>query len=167
MKKIYLAFALLFSAILVQAAYSDTVKLYHPEANASKDISEAIKQAKKDKKHVLIQAGGNWCSWCIRFNAFTTGDQKMDSAIKADYIVYHLNYSSENKKYEVFKKYGFPQRFGFPVFLILDGNGTLIHTENSSYLEEGKGYNKGKILEFLHNWSAGALDEEKYKSDKK
>ncbi|MFZ4770506.1 MAG: thioredoxin family protein, partial [Ferruginibacter sp.] len=39
-------------------------KLYNPEADAAKDIAAAIKKAAKEKKYVLIQAGGNWCGWC-------------------------------------------------------------------------------------------------------
>jgi thioredoxin-related protein len=148
------------ACLLVKAGSSDS--LYHPLANADKDIAAAIKAANQEKKHVLIQAGGNWCSWCIEFNRFTTSDKQMDSAMKADYVVYHLNYSPQNKNAEIFKKYAFPNRFGFPVFLILDGKGKLIHTQNSAYLEEGKSYNKRKVLEFLREWRPAALDEKSY-----
>jgi len=160
MKKVPLFFFFLTAALFSKANYADS--LYHPLANAEKDITAAIKQAAKEKKHVLIQAGGNWCNWCMEFNRLTTTDKQMDSAINADYVVYHLNYSPQNTNYELFKKYGFAVRFGFPVFLILDGNGNLIHTQNSSYLEEGKSYNKKKILEFLSEWKPAALDEKSY-----
>lgn len=136
--------------------------LYHPLADAKKDIAEAIKKAKQEKKYVLIQAGGNWCSWCIEFNRFTTTDKQMDSAINADYVVYHLNYSPQVKNAEMFKQYGFPNRFGFPVFLVLDENGKLVHTQNSSYLEEGKSYSKKKVLEFLSQWKPAAFEEKNY-----
>ncbi len=161
MKKCLLIGVLIISAQFVKANYADS--LYHPLANAEKDIAAAIVKAKQEKKHVLIQAGGNWCSWCLEFNRFTTTDPQLDSAIKADYIVYHLNYSPQNKNYDVFKKYGYAQRFGFPVFLILDANGSLLHTQNSSYLEEGKSYNKKKILGFLNDWKPYSLDEKNYK----
>lgn len=160
MEKRFIFIFFIMGSLLVKANYSDS--LYHPLANAAKEIAAAIKQAKQEKKHVLIQAGGNWCSWCIEFNRFTTTDKQMDSAIHADYVVYHLNYSAQNMNYPVFKKYGFAIRFGFPVFLILDGNGHLIHTQNTSYLEEGKSYNKQKILEFLRDWRQAALDEKNY-----
>ena len=150
---------ILFSQ-LANAKWVDS--LYHPLENAGKEINAAIAKAKAEKKHVLIQAGGNWCSWCIEFNRFTTTDARLDSAIKADYVVYHLNYSPQNKNYEIFKKYNYAFRFGFPVFLILDGNGTLLHTQNSSYLEEGKSYNKNKILGFLNDWKPTAFDEKQY-----
>lgn len=148
----------LLGCITLSAADS----LYHPKANAEKEIALAIKQAKAENKHVLIQAGGNWCSWCLEFNRFTHADFQLDSLLKTNYVVCHLNYSEENKNYATFKKYGFPVRFGFPVFLILDGDGKLLHTQNSAYLEEGKGYSKQRVFEFLDNWRKDALNEKNY-----
>ena len=78
--------------------------------------------------------------------------------------MYHLNYSEENKNEKLFAKYGYPQRFGFPVFIILDENGNRIHIQNSAYLEEGKGYSKDKIAEFFEGWSPAALDPKNYKN---
>ncbi len=40
----------------------EEVKLYNPNADAKADIAAAVSKAKKSKKHVFIQAGGNWCS---------------------------------------------------------------------------------------------------------
>ena len=113
--------SLLFVLLLIMGtAFSQdmkTFKLYKPEENAEQKIDEAVKQAKAEGKHVFIQIGGNWCIWCARFNDFVTTDKSIDSLIKANYIVYHLNYSKENKNEKLLAKYGFPQRFGFPVFL--------------------------------------------------
>lgn len=145
------------------ARFSDSTKLYNPAANATKDIEAAVKKAKQQGKLVLIQAGGNWCTWCIRFNKFVHADAQLDSVINKNYVVYHLNYSPENKNKAVFEKYGFAQRFGFPVFLILDANGQLIHTQNSAYLEEGKGYSKNKVLEFFEQWNVGSFNPDNYK----
>jgi len=143
--------------LTVNVFAGDTTAVYNPNANAKADIATAVAKAKKEGKHVLLMAGGNWCSWCRRFNDLTTAEASLDSAIKANYVLYHLNYSKENKNEAVFESLGFPQRFGFPVFIVLDGNGNRIHTQNSAYLEEGKGYDKAKILEFLHHWRAAAL----------
>jgi len=153
----FFVFAILFSKA------GDTAHLYNPAANAIDGIANAVAQAKKEKKFVLIQAGGNWCSWCLRFNKFVTDDAQLDSIVKASFIVYHLNYSKENLNKEVFAKYGYPQRFGFPVFIILDGKGKRLHTQNSSYLEEGKSYNKDKVFGFFKDWSPSALDAKNYK----
>jgi thioredoxin-related protein len=136
--------------------------LYNPEENAEEGISKAVKQAKAAGKHVFIQVGGNWCIWCARFHDMMTTNHTIDSTVASDYIVYHLNYSKENKNEKLLAKYGYPQRFGFPVFLILDGNGKLIHIQNSAYLEQGKGYDATKAAEFFHDWSPSALDPKQY-----
>ena len=137
--------------------------LYKPAEDAEKALDAVVKDAKKSGKHVFVQAGGNWCIWCARFNDFVTKDASIDSLVQANYVVYHLNYSKENFNVALLKKLGFPQRFGFPVFMVLDGKGKLLHTQNSAYLEEGKGYSKAKVMEFLQHWSPAALDPVNYK----
>lgn len=137
--------------------------LYNPEADAKADISNATSKAKSENKHVFIQIGGNWCGWCKLFNDLTTTDEELKTYITENYEVVHLNYSKENQNLDVLEQLEFPQRFGFPVFVILDGNGKRIHTQSSGYLEEGKGHSKKLVLEFLQSWSSKAVDAASYK----
>ncbi len=154
-------FVFLISFSLLSFAQSKTI--YNPQANAGADIEAAIKKASTEHKFVLLQGGGNWCKWCIEFHRFCTADKQLDSLINANFVWYHLNYSKENKNAAIFEKYGYPQRFGFPVFIILNEKGERIHTQNSSYLEDGKSsYDKVKVLEFLQSWSPSALDKRQY-----
>ena len=140
--------------ISFSATASDS--LYHPKADAKKEIALAVAKAKAQNKQVLIQAGGNWCGWCIEFNRIVTNDTSLHSIIEANYIVYHLNYSQENKNAAIFKAYGFPNRFGFQVFLIVNAAGNLLHTQNSSYLEQGKSYHALKVKECLLSFTNNA-----------
>ncbi len=163
MKKIL--FILLLCVIDGRTFSQDLSKfnLYKPEENAGKAIAASVKEAKAAGKHVLIQVGGNWCIWCMRFNDFVTTDMTIDSLINGNYVVYHLNWSKENRNKELLTKYRFPQRFGFPVFLILDEKGNLIHTQDSGYLEDGeKSYDKNKVIEFLEGWTSKAFDPAQY-----
>lgn len=138
--------------------------LYQPGDEAEKEITAVVKKAKAEGKHVLIQIGGNWCIWCARFNEFVTSDKQLDSLVNAAYVVYHLNYSKENYNATLLTKYGYPQRFGFPVFLVLNGEGKLLHTQNSWYLEDGKkSYDREKVMAFLNDWSPKSLDPKQYK----
>lgn len=161
MRKLILFVVVAFS--FMSAAAQET-KLYNPAANADSDIKAAVKKAKAEHKYVLMLGGGNWCSWCLEFARFAKADPQVDSVIKSSFVWYHLNYSKENKNGKTFARYGFPQRFGFPVFIILDENGNRIHTQNSEYLEDGKkSYDKEKVLAFLESWSPKALDPAQYK----
>jgi thioredoxin-related protein len=163
MKKSILLLSFIVAAVVTQAQDLSKFNLYKPEENAEKEIAKAIKEAKAEGKHVFIQIGGNWCIWCMRFNNFVTENKSIDSLVKANYVEYHLNWSKENTNSKILAKYGFPQRFGFPVFLILDGKGKLLHTQNSGYLESGKSYDEEKVKGFFLDWTRGALDPAQYK----
>lgn len=137
-------------------------KLYNPAADAKADIAAAVKKANAEHKNVLLQIGGNWCIWCLRFNDLVTKDAELNKTMNDDFVVLHVNWSPENKNEKVLADLGYPQRFGFPVFVVLDGKGTRLHTQNSGYLEEGKGHSKAKVQEFFENWSPKALDPKSY-----
>lgn len=128
-------------------------KPYDPKADAEKDIQNLILQAKKEKKNIMIQAGGNWCVWCLRFNDFAKKTPELKEILDKNYFFYHLNMSPENKNEKIFAQYGNPgEKFGYPVFIILDQNGKMIHIQDSEVLEEGKGYSIAKTKDFFEAW---------------
>lgn len=160
MKNLLLISTLFIGFNLISA--QEKFNVYHPDADAKADIANAVAKAKAENKHVFIQIGGNWCGWCKVFYQLTTTDEELKSYIAENYEVIHLNYSKENKNLDVLASLDYPQRFGFPVFVILDGNGNRIHTQSSGYLEEGKGHSKKKVLEFLQQWSSKTLSPDNY-----
>jgi len=163
-QRIFIANLLLFFSVASVSQDLKKFNLYKPDEKAEAEITRAVSEAQKSVKHVLIQIGGNWCSWCARFHEFVKKDAQLDSLMNANYIVYHLNYSKENYNVKLLTKYNFPQRFGFPVFLILDGEGNLLHTQNSWYLEDGKtSYEREKVKSFFTEWSKRSLDPSQYK----
>lgn len=152
-----------FVLLLTVVSFAQEKKLYTPQADAAADIAAAVKKAAAENKFVILQGGGNWCSWCIEFARFCKADKQIDSLLSSNFIWYHLNYSKENANKPIFAKYGYPQRFGFPVFIILNGKGERIHTQSSEYLEDGKkSYDKEKVMNFLEMWSPKALDPAEY-----
>jgi thioredoxin-related protein len=138
-------------------------KIYNPEANAKEDIKNAIQKAKKENKHVFVQVGGNWCPWCLLFHQYINDEPEVKALIESNYVFTLLNYSTENKNLDLLVQYHNPGRMGYPVFLILDSNGKLIHTQDSGLLEDGKVYDKRKVSTFLKNWSLAALDTKNLK----
>jgi thioredoxin-related protein len=164
MKKVIISFAFTFSLFCTADAQdTKTAKLYNPKENAEEAIAKAVEQAKAEGKNIFVQIGGNWCVWCLRFNDFAERDTQINAVIKSNYVVYHLNFSTENENKKLLERFGYPQRFGFPVFLILNDKGEKIHTQDSSLLEMGKSYSKEKVLAFLFNWTAKILNPKYYK----
>jgi thioredoxin-related protein len=157
-----ISLSLLFLLVSNLTGQNEDSQIYNPVTNANKQIQTAIDIAGGNNKHVLIQVGGNWCPWCIKLHNFIYDHNELDSLIKADFVYILVNYSKENKNMDVMARLGNPQRFGFPVLVILDDNGSRIHTQNTAYLEEEKTYNEKKIREFLLNWNSKAIDPSNY-----
>ena len=135
-------------------------QLYDSERDAIAEIDSAVRQAGIENKYVLIQVGGNWCKWCIRLHHFIESNHQVDSIIYADYIPIRVNYSKENQNPEAMKRLGFPDRFGFPVLVILDSKGNRLHIQDTYYLEQEDGYSEEKIKRFLLNWNRKAFSPE-------
>ena len=89
-------------------------------------------------------------------------DAQLDSLVRSSYVVYHLNYSKENRNLPLLQKLGYPQRFGFPVLVILDAKGARLHTQDTGLLESADSYDKEKLQNMLRQWAPNALSPAQY-----
>ena len=168
MKKIILA---LCAAVLAVTAQAQTAlkKVYNEEINPLEQIDQAIGKAKEEGKFVVCQVGGNWCPWCLRFADFISKDTTISKVIDENFEYIHVNYNprkseSEEKQLQakaLMERLNNCGRFGFPVFVIIDNEGKLIHIQDSSFLEEGQGYNQEKVLRFFQNWTPESVKGKK------
>jgi len=152
-----LVISMLLIMCVIQVRGQEAKKLYDPVLDGMKQIKEALLVAKSEGKHVLIQYGGNWCPWCIKFDAFCKADTEISKVIAENYVPVKLNYSPENKNDASNEYLGNPSRFGFPVFVIIDGKGKVLHIQDSALLESGQGYDQKKVLGFFSNWTPSSI----------
>jgi thiol:disulfide interchange protein len=132
-------------------------KLYNPSADAAAELRDAVARAGREGKHVLVQVGGNWCSWCLKLHDTMTRSAAIDSLLRADFVVIRVNFSKENRNESTLAALGYPQRFGFPVLLVLDGSGKRLHTQDSGLLERDKAHDTELVYRFLHLWRPAAV----------
>ena len=166
MKKILtivvLAVALFATAVNAQEETAPK-KVYNEDINPLEQIDQAVAQAQAEGKFVICQVGGNWCPWCLRFADFITKDSTINAVIEQNFVYIHVNYHPR-KAGEVgkalMKRLNNAGRFGFPVFVVLDGQGNIIHIQDSGYLEEDKSYNTKKVLTFFQQWTPKAVSGE-------
>ena len=119
-------------------------------------------------KFVVCQVGGNWCPWCLRFADFAAKDTAVSKVIDDNFVLIHVNYNPRKSEGEakaqqaaqMMKRLGNPSRFGYPVFVVLDHEGKVIHTQDSSFLEEGQGYSQEKVLRFFKCWTPSAVKQD-------
>jgi uncharacterized protein YyaL (SSP411 family) len=155
-----------FLAITYLVNAQTTELPYHPEADANQQLAQAQIQAMTQNKHILVFIGGNWCHWCRKLDAFVHKNDSIYKRLTDNYIVVKLNYSKEQKNDETLSELQFPQRFGFPVLVVLDAKGKRLHTQNSAYLEQKDSYSPEGIYDFLKAWTPAAINPQTYKQTK-
>ena len=159
----------LFTALFALAINAQTAvkKVYNEDINPIEQIDQALVKAKSEGKFVICQVGGNWCPWCLRFADFITNDTTISNVIDENFVYIHVNYNPRKSEGEekmqlamaMLERLNNPARFGFPVFVVLDEEGKVVHIQDSSFLEEGQGYNQEKVLRFFKNWTPKAVKQ--------
>jgi len=155
------AFAVLNAQSMAQAAAASagspstklnmSEKIFDPNRDAAKDIAEAIKTAKKQNKRILLDVGGNWCSWCHKLDNLFKSDKTVGDALKKKYIIVKVNFSQENENKTVLANY--PKITGYPHIFVLEKDGKLLHSQDTGLLETGDHHDPAKVMEFLNKWS--------------
>jgi len=165
MKKRFFAVMLAVFVMAVLSAQTALKKVYDENVNPIEQIDQAVAKAKGEGKFVICQVGGNWCPWCLRFADFMSKDADISKLVNENFEYIHVNYNPRKSEGEekvqlaktMLQRLSNPERFGFPVFVVLDDMGKVIHIQDSSFLEEGEGYNKEKVLRFFKNWTPQAV----------
>ena len=150
---------------LTMQAQTALKKVYDESINPMEQIDQALVKAKSEGKFVICQVGGNWCPWCLRFADFITKDATISQVVDENFVYIHVNYNPRKSEGEekallakrMMERLNNPARFGFPVFVVLDDEGRVMHIQDSSFLEEGQGYNLEKVLRFFKNWTPKAV----------
>jgi len=124
---------------------------FDPKRDPASDLEMAKVEAQRGGKRVLLDVGGEWCSWCHILDKFVEGDAEIRSFRDANYVWMKVNYSEENENQAFLSKY--PEIKGYPHLFVLDADGKLLHSQFTGELEKGKGYDRDKFFAFLKAWA--------------
>jgi thiol:disulfide interchange protein len=127
-------------------------RAYDPKASGKAQIAAAVAHAKASNKRVLVQFGGNWCVFCEALDVLIARNPPLQS-LHERYVAIHVDAGNNPDLNEV---YGKPFDLGFPVLLVLDGEGKLLHTQASTafQLPNAVGHDPALVHEFLKTWAA-------------
>jgi thioredoxin-related protein len=126
------------------------VTTYDPKRDAAQDIANAIKEARRTNRNILLEVGGEWCSWCHRLDKFFFDNPTLKRLRDKNFVTLKINYSDENENEEVLSQY--PTINGYPHLFFLDSEGKLLLSQDTGMLESGKSYNLERLTTVLENW---------------
>ena len=78
--------------IAVAAAAAELPARFDPARNAAADVAHAVALAKADGKRVIVDVGGEWCSWCHILDRFIASNPDVQALVRARYVWVKVNY---------------------------------------------------------------------------
>lgn len=120
---------------------------FDPKRDAHEDVAAAVARARVEGKLVIVDVGGEWCSWCHVMDRFIESNPDLRAAINADFVWIKVNYSPANKNEGLLSKW--PKVAGYPHLFVLDASGVVVRSQRTSELESGSNYDKNKFMSFL------------------
>jgi len=136
--------------------------LYPANAEAEKEIADALKEASTDHKSVMLVFGGNWCYDChVLDRALHEGTA--GQLMKESFVLVHVDIGEGNKNLDLLKKYKIPLEKGVPAVAILGADGSLLYSSGDGEFEAARRMIKKDLVAFLQSWK----DNKSPSADKK
>jgi hypothetical protein len=140
-------------AFAATALAADLPSKFDPSRDAAADVAHAVALAKAQGKRVIVDVGGEWCTWCHIMDRFIAAHDNVRSLLDAHYVWVKVNYSKQNPNEALLARW--PKVAGYPHLFVLDASGALVHSQDTSALESGRSYDAARFIAFLARWSTG------------
>ena len=137
-------------ATLTQDSVSAKLRALYPDnADAKKEISEALDSAAKEHKRVLLVFGANWCFDCFALD-YRFHQPAIQPIVDKNYRVVHVDIGQRDKNADIAKKYDIDIDKGVPALAVLDSKGHLLH--NTTEFDSARSVGPEVIVNFLQTW---------------
>lgn len=162
MKKFSSAIPLLIILCIVMPAVSDLQasqisgelpvysRVYDVERDPNADGRDALRLARETSRKVLIEVGGDWCSWCHIIDRFIKDHPNVESRLHETFVVLKVNISDANDNAEFMA--AFPPAKGYPHMYITDSKGTILYSKDTADFRENKKYSAPLFMAFFDRW---------------
>ena len=125
-------------------------RVYDASRNPNADGRAALILAKETNRKVLIEVGGDWCSWCFVLDRFIKEHPKVESRLHQTFVVLKVNISDENDNVEFMT--AFPPAQGYPHMYVTDSDGNILSSQDTADFRENKKYSEARFMAFFDRW---------------
>ena len=130
------------------------VHKFDPKRDAAADIRAAIAEAQRNGKRIILDVGGDWCTWCHVLDRFFEQHSEIAELRDKNFITVDIYYGHEQKNEKALSR--FPKVEGIPHFFVLEKDGSLLSSQAMLKLETGGEPSVLKMRDFLAKWAPGA-----------
>lgn len=148
----------MFTVLVVHAAQGEQPpgysQAYSPLRDPFADGRAAIALASSTGRRVLIEVGGEWCTWCHVLDSLIRDHEDIRNTLRRHYVLLKVNVSDENANSAFMA--GLPALAGYPKLYVADSDGTVIHAQDPAEFFQDGSYDARRFLVFLRRWSTAS-----------
>lgn len=133
------------------AAYSPRKQIYPDPAQATADVTNALKQARRENKRVILDFGGNWCPDCRVLDIYFHDSANLP-ILNRSFLLVHINVGSFDQNLDLAARYDIPLHKGVPALAVLDSNGKLLYSQRDGQFEAMRRMESASVTRFLEKW---------------
>jgi thioredoxin 1 len=135
----------------LQQPTSTSKVIYAPGLDAHDEIKQALSEAAKQHKNVIVVFGANWCYDCHVLDlAFHRPD--LEGVLQRSYEVVHVDVGEGDKNQDIMQQYHVPMKKGIPALAVLDPSGELLYSQQGGEFEKARSLAPEDLLAFLNKW---------------
>ena len=128
--------------------------IYSETADPKADIAAALKQAKQERKRVLIDFGGDWCGDCQVLHIYFDQSPNKEILDKSFVVVNVFVDSGIDTHLDIGQQYGVPLKKGVPAIVVLDASGKVLYSPQNRESEAMSRTDAQSVTDFLNRWKA-------------
>jgi thiol:disulfide interchange protein len=147
---LFVAFALNVYASQVSNELPVYSQIYDASRNPNADGRAALKLASETQRKVLIEVGGDWCSWCHVLDRFIKEHPEVEKGLHDTFVVLKVNISEANDNVDFMR--AFPPAQGYPHMYVTDSSGAILHSQDTAEFREDNKYSVNRFRVFFERW---------------
>jgi thioredoxin-related protein len=125
--------------------------IYPANVDAKAEIAEAVANAAKTHRRVILVFGGNWCYDCHVLDA-AFHSPEIESTLNKNFVVVHVNVGEFDKNLDIADKYDVPLKRGVPASAVLERDGKVLFSQKHGEFEAARSMATEDVLAFLNKW---------------
>lgn len=136
-----------------RAELSDSLQrdIYPDGSQASSDLANALSQAGRENKRVLVDFGGNWCADCRVLDFYLHQPPNL-KVLETNYVLVHVNVGRYDQNQDLAAKFGIPLERGVPAMAVLAANGEILYSQRNGEFEAMRRLDPASVNTFLNTW---------------
>lgn len=153
MRKLVMALGLLLAvSASAQLRMIPNTSIYDANADAKKEIREALAKAKTQNKRLLLVFGADWCYDCHVLDYYFH-QPDIEPIVDKNYIVVHVDIGQGEKNVDVANKYNIPLNRGVPSVAVVSNTGAVLYSTQHGEISPTRRLPPSQIVNFLQQWA--------------